>query len=440
MSETAEVIQLHKGNGGRKDLYEVGEIPPLGHVPSKMYAWASGASATARPKRACRSRSCRRRRSTADDVLVVLVMAAGVNYNGVWAGLGKPISPFDVHKAEYHIAGSDAAGIVWAVGSKVKRWKVGDEVVVHCNQDDGDDEECNGGDPMFSPSQRIWGYETPDGSFAQFATRAGPPADAAAKHLTWEESACYMLTLATAYRMLFGHRPHILRPGHNVLIWGASGGLGSMAIQLSPPPAPTPSASSPTRASATSSCSSAPRASSTATTSIAGASCRRSNDSGGYDDYMKRCREFGKAIWDITGKGNDVDFVFEHPGEQTFPVSLLRREARRHGRVLRRHHRLQPHLRRALRVDAPEAHPGQPLRQPAAGEPGQPPRRRAPHRSLHVRGVCLGRHTRRAHTKMWKNQHKPGNMAVLVQAKRPGPAHPRRRDRGVGLETADERR
>ena len=51
---------------------------------------------------------------------------------------------------------------------KVKRWKVGDEVVIHCNQDDGDDEECNGGDPMFSPSQRIWGYETPDGSFAQF--------------------------------------------------------------------------------------------------------------------------------------------------------------------------------------------------------------------------------------------------------------------------------
>ena len=101
------------------------------------------------------------------DVLV-MVMAAGVNYNGVWAGLGKPISPFDVHKAEYHIAGSDAAGVVCAVGSQVKRWKVGDEVVVHCNQDDGDDEECNGGDPMFSPSQRIWGYETPDGSFAQF--------------------------------------------------------------------------------------------------------------------------------------------------------------------------------------------------------------------------------------------------------------------------------
>jgi crotonyl-CoA carboxylase/reductase len=84
--------------------------------------------------------------------VLVLVMAAGVNYNGVWAGLGQPISPFDGHGAPYHIAGSDAAGIVWAVGDKVKNWKVGDEVVIHCNQDDGDDEECNGGDPMFSPT------------------------------------------------------------------------------------------------------------------------------------------------------------------------------------------------------------------------------------------------------------------------------------------------
>ena len=35
-----------------------------------------------------------------------------------------------------------------------------------------------------------------------------------------------------AYRMLFGWRPNVLRPGQNVLVWGASGGLGSMAIQL----------------------------------------------------------------------------------------------------------------------------------------------------------------------------------------------------------------
>ena len=114
----------------------------------------------------------------------------------------------------------------------MRRWKVGDEVVIHCNQDDGDDEHCNGGDPMYSPSQRIWGYETPNGSFAQFTNVQSQQLMARPQHLTWEQSACYTLTLATAYRMLFGHAPHELRPGQNVLVWGASGGLGSFAIQL----------------------------------------------------------------------------------------------------------------------------------------------------------------------------------------------------------------
>jgi crotonyl-CoA carboxylase/reductase len=143
----------------RKDLYEVGEIPPLGHVPPKMYAWAIRKERHGPPDQAMQVEVVPTWDLDSHDVLV-LVMAAGVNYNGVWAALGKPISTLDVHKNPYHIAGSDAAGIVYAVGSKVKRWKVGDEVVVHCNQDDGDDEECNGGDPMFSPSQRIWGYGT----------------------------------------------------------------------------------------------------------------------------------------------------------------------------------------------------------------------------------------------------------------------------------------
>ena len=114
----------------------------------------------------------------------------------------------------------------------MKRWKVGDEVVVHCNQDDGDDEECNGGDPMFSSIQRIWGYETPDGSFAQFCRVQSRQLMKRPEHLTWEEAACYTLTLATAYRMLFGHAPHTIRPGDNVLVWGASGGLGVFGVQL----------------------------------------------------------------------------------------------------------------------------------------------------------------------------------------------------------------
>src|SRR5215213_3369531 len=177
-----------------KDLYELGEIPPLGHVPERMYAWAIRKERHGPPEEAMQVEVVPTW-PIGDDEVLVLVMAAGVNYNGVWAALGQPVSTLDVHKQPYHVAGSDASGIVWAVGKKVKRWKVGDEVVVHCNQDDGDDEECNGGDPMFSTSQRIWGYETPDGSFAQFCKVQARQLMKRAQHLTWEESASYTLTL-----------------------------------------------------------------------------------------------------------------------------------------------------------------------------------------------------------------------------------------------------
>ncbi|MHC2296200.1 NADPH:quinone reductase-like Zn-dependent oxidoreductase [Rhizobium mongolense] len=138
----------------RKGLYEVGEIPPLGHVPERMYAWAIRRERHGPPETSMLVEVVPTW-PIADDEVLVFVVAGGVNYNGVWAGLGHPMSPFDVHNAPYHIAGSDAAGVVWALGAKVRHWKVGDEVVVHCNQDDGDDEECNGGEPLLSHSQRI---------------------------------------------------------------------------------------------------------------------------------------------------------------------------------------------------------------------------------------------------------------------------------------------
>src|SRR5512147_522831 len=417
MSEAAEVIQLHKGNGGRKYLYEVGEIPPMGHLPSKMYAWAIRRERHGPPEQSMQVEVVPTPVPEADEV-VVLVMAAGVNYNGVWAGLGKPISPFDVHKAEYHIAGSDAAGIVWAVGSKVKRWKVGDEVVIHCNQDDGDDEECNGGDPMFSPSQRIWGYETPDGSFAQFTCVQAQQLMQRPKHLTWEESACYTLTLATAYRMLFGHRPHILRPGHNVLVWGASGGLGSMAVQLI----------STAGANAIGIISDESKRDFVMQLGAKGVVNRNDFKCWGqlpkvngpeFNDYMKECRKFGGAIWQITGKGNDVDFVFEHPGEATFPVSCF--VVKRGGMVVfcagttgynitfdarfvwMRQKRIQgSHFANLLQASQANTLVIERRIDPCMSE------------------VFSWNDIPRAHMKMWRNEHKPGNMAGLVQASRPG--------------------
>ena len=106
-----------------KDLYEVGEIPPLGHVPPKMHAWAIRRERHGEPEQAMQLEVVGIPEIDSQEVLV-LVMAAGVNYNGVWAGLGQPVSPFDIHGAEYHIVGY--AGVVVTKvdfsGSPKKLW------------------------------------------------------------------------------------------------------------------------------------------------------------------------------------------------------------------------------------------------------------------------------------------------------------------------------
>jgi crotonyl-CoA carboxylase/reductase len=403
---------------GGKDLYEVGEIPPLGHVPKNMYAWVIRRERHGEPGHAMRQEVVPTPELESDEVLV-LVMAAGVNYNGVWAALGRPVSVFDVHKAEYHVAGSDASGIVWAVGDKVRRWKVGDEVVIHCNQDDGDDEHCNGGDPMYSPSQRIWGYETPDGSFAQFCRVQSRQLMARPRHLTWEESGCYVLTLATAYRMLFGHSPHTLKPGHNVLVWGGAGGLGSMAIQII----------AASGANAVAVISEEEKRDFVLSLGAKGVVNRSQfdcwgqlpdvDDVEGYAAYMKRVREFGKAIWAITGKGNDVDTVFEHPGEVTFPVSAF--VVKRGGMVVicagTTGYNLTLDARFLwMRQKRMQGSHFANLKQASAANQMVITRKVDPCMSE----VFAWQDIPRAHDKMRRNQHKPGNMAVLVQARRPG--------------------
>ncbi|MGR3814124.1 MAG: crotonyl-CoA carboxylase/reductase [Cognatishimia activa] len=400
-----------------KDLYELGEIPPMGYVPKEMYAWAIRRERHGEPEKSFQVEVVETPKLDSNDVLV-LVMAAGINYNGVWAGLGKPISPFDGHGEPYHIAGSDASGIVWAVGDKVKNWKVGDEVIIHCNQDDGDDEECNGGDPMYSNSQRIWGYETPDGSFAQFTRVQAQQLLRRPKHLTWEEAACYTLTLATAYRMLFGHAPHDLKPGQNVLVWGASGGLGTYAVQLI----------TAAGANAIGVISDESKRDFVMGLGAKGVINRKDFSCWGqlptvntpeYDVWFKEARRFGKAIWDITGKGNNVDIVFEHPGETTFPVSNL--VCKKGGMVVicagTTGYNLTFDVRytwmHQKRLQGSHfAH----LKQAAAANQMMIEKRIQPFLSETFTWDTIPD----AHTMMMNNQHPPGNMAALVQSPQKG--------------------
>jgi len=213
---------------------DVSEVSKLdlepGELPETMAAWVIRQEREGEPKDAFQLEEIELPEPGAFEV-IVRVMAAGVNFNNVWAALGKPVSVFRYHPDEdHHIGGSDASGIVWKVGPGVTRWTPGDEVVIHCNQASYEDPEVHGLDPLAAPSQRIWGYETTWGSFAQFCKVQAQQLLPKPKSLTWEEAASYGLTYFTAYRMLVTQCE--LQAGHRVLIWGAAGGLGVFALQL----------------------------------------------------------------------------------------------------------------------------------------------------------------------------------------------------------------
>ena len=203
-----------------------------GTLPETMAAWVIRQEREGEPNDAFQLEQIEVPEPGAFEV-IVRVMAAGVNFNNVWAALGKPVSVFpygDHPEYGHHIGGSDASGVVWKVGEGVTRWKPGDEVVVHCNQASYEDVEVHGLDPLAAPSQKIWGYETTWGSFAQFTKVQAQQLLPRPQNLSWADSSAYGLTYFTAYRMLIDQCK--LQPGHNVLIWGAAGGLGVFAVQL----------------------------------------------------------------------------------------------------------------------------------------------------------------------------------------------------------------
>ncbi|HVL90546.1 MAG TPA: crotonyl-CoA carboxylase/reductase [Actinomycetota bacterium] len=310
------------------DIYEIGDIPPLGEVPRRMYAQLIRPERFGEPEKAFAVEEL-----DIPDVgpgeTLVLVMAAGINYNNVWAARGVPIDVLKVHgkfgePTDFHIGGSDASGIVYKVGEGVTNVKVGDRVVIHCGMWDADDPVAtSGGDPMFGNSFRIWGYETNWGSFAQFTKVQAHQCMPKAPHLTWEAAAAPTLVGATAYRMLHGWPPNVVREGDPILIWGGAGGLGSMAIQIAAAAGARPVA--------------------VVSSEEKGEFCKRLGavgyinrkdfdhwgmlphwtDTEAYAKWMAGAKAFGKKWWEVLGSKDAPKIVFEHPGEDTVPTGIF---------------------------------------------------------------------------------------------------------------------
>ena len=119
--------------------------------------------------------------------------------------------------------------------------------------------------------------------------------------------------------MLFGHHPHELKPGQNVLVLG---GLSNFAIQLI----------NAAGGNAIGVISNEDKRDFVMGLGAKGVLNPKDFNCWGqlptintedYKVWFAEVRKFGKAIWNITGKGNNVDMVFEYPGEATFPVSTF---------------------------------------------------------------------------------------------------------------------
>ena len=258
---------------------------------------------------------------------IVAVMASAINYNTVWTSIFEPLPTFAFlerygrlspltkrHDLPYHIVGSDLSGVVLRTGPGVSAWKPGDEVVAHCLSVELESPQGHN-DTMMDPEQRIWGFETNFGGLAQLALVKSNQLMDKPRHLTWEEAACPGLVNSTAYRQLVSRNGAGMKQGDNVLIWGASGGLGSYATQYALNGGATPICivSSPSKAEI----------------------CRRmgaeliiDRAAEGYKFWKdentqdpKEWQRFGKKIRELTG-GEDIDIVYEHPGRETFGASV----------------------------------------------------------------------------------------------------------------------
>jgi NADPH:quinone reductase-like Zn-dependent oxidoreductase len=141
----------------------------------------------------------------ADDEVLVRVHAAGVD-RGVWhvmTGLPYPIrlAGYGLRAPKTPVPGSDLAGVVEAVGSDVTRFQPGDEV-----------------------------FGIGKGTFAEYARAAENKLAPKPANLTFEQAAVVGVSGLTALQAVRDHGRVEL--GQMVLIIGASGGVGTYAVQL----------------------------------------------------------------------------------------------------------------------------------------------------------------------------------------------------------------
>ena len=161
------------------------------------------------------------------DEVVFEVKAAALNYNDIWGMRGVPV-PVPLP----HISGSDAAGVVTAVGDDVKDIRVGDRVVSHSNMSCRVCKACTDGREFDCTRRTIWGFQTGPtwGAYCELVHLPEVNVSKIPDSVGFEEAAAASMTLLTSWHMLVGRAKII--PGQTVLVMGGGSGVGSFAIQI----------------------------------------------------------------------------------------------------------------------------------------------------------------------------------------------------------------
>lgn len=236
--------------------------------------------------------------------VLLQIKAAALNFNDIWARRGLP----RVRIPMPHISGTDAAGVVVAVGPEVSHVSVGQEVITYPVRSCRRCPACLAGEEVFCREMQIWGFQTGplDGSYAEYAKVQAAQVWPKPAVLSWHEAAAFTTSFLSSWRMLATRAR--AGPGDRVLIWGASGGTGSSAIQV---------------------------------TNLLGAEAIAVTSSPEKADFCEKLgarhvivppvshqenpAEFGRSIIDQARRltqGRGVDVIFDHIGETTWPISI----------------------------------------------------------------------------------------------------------------------
>lgn len=151
--------------------------------------------------------------------------ATALNYLDIWAREGS----HGIELPRPHVGGSDGVGHVIEVGDDVERFSVGDRAVLHAAVSCGHCEYCRNGQESMCVDYHVIGAHR-QGVHAEYAAVPEDNLIAVPEDVPPEMAAAAPLVFETAWRQLVtrGH----LRAGEDVLILGASGGLGHAAVQI----------------------------------------------------------------------------------------------------------------------------------------------------------------------------------------------------------------